>query len=531
MKLEVTEVQGSGFAEVTASHRDKKLVFSTATYGKVRLQDPYRVFDEINGYWASLDAKTQDAIWDCYEEIREFLDESLDTFHTMRYLRKHISDMYTHMSMDSFSKWLLTKGNLYIPGDIQDSISEDSRYPRADQTYLKEDYINLAALALSLRPLLPIWGEFIDPSRQSGTSDRYKEMEAVGLIANTDIITWPRDNSAFDKLQNYIRIYTEDKPVAVGNLWRGIGSSELPLWLQAKVMVRRMTIVPLCDHTVTHSIIANIYNYVQSNMKPTDRRIADRVTDKIPQESGSDEDDKTSFLEGYKVKQRVTTGDAVLFNVYSENMAGIAQSVDPTIDLTLLDKTTAVIPKVLGMRVHEHQIRIAQWVLAKGYPPRAFYQVNKASVNRLLATAQALLWHWGFLDIACLLQVDSINATLQGIPGITQQPKSGGRIARKYDEELMELFPHTKPERISARRQQQLEQSGGAIVVNRSNNYAVVAINNLARDVNRYDWQYHGPNELWKLADQPEGRNIVVLPMKFKDILTDMVIHISRLNQ
>lgn len=526
MRLEVIQVQGNGFTRVAAVHNNQRLTFSTKTYGKIKLANPEAVFDEINGYWSYLPEEAQEAIWNIYAEVKEYLDNVLDSFDVVRIIRNYVNQLYQYMSMDTFSHWLLVRGNLYIPSDIQDVISDEARYPRIDQTYLKEDYINLAALAIALRPMLPIWGEFIDPERQGSTDEMYKEMEAISLIRETELFHWPHHKPAFEKLQNYIRITVEENVVSLGMVWKGIGTAELPLWLQSKVMVRRMPIVPLCDYNSPHSLIANIYNYVQSNLKPTERRTSDRVTEKTSNDNTADEDDKTSFLEGYKVKQRVPTGDAVLFNVYSENMVGILLDVDPTANIELLHQTTQMLDKMASLQIHTHQIYLAQWILAKAYPPRAFYHINKVSVNRLLAVTQALLWHWGFLDVACFVQVERISSTLQEVPGITQRPRGGSRIARKYDNELMELYPHTKPQKANLKARDVSIDS-----INRSSNFAAIGINTLTHEIHRYDWFYHGPEQLKALTTQPEGRGILMVPPKFKDQVTELVIHLAKVNR
>lgn len=529
MQLEVSQYQGSGgFSEVTVTHKGEQLFFQSSTYGKVNvIHTPARVFEEINGYWAWLPEEAQDKIWNCYVEIKDHLDNVPDILFTSNFIKKRIKEMYKHMPMASFQRWLLTMGNLYIPPDTKDTIDEDSRYPRTDQTYLKEDYINLAVLSLAIRPLLPIWGEYIDPERQSGSNDLYKEMSAVGLIAETELVEWPVEKPAFEKLLNYIRISIEEVPIQMGSILKGIGSAEIPYWLQAKVLVRRLTIVPLSDHQIGHSIIANIYRYVGETQKPNYRRATDRVNDKRQDRgSGGDEDDKTSFLEEYKIKQRVATGDATTYDVFGENIAGIVQHVDPTMDLSLLVKCADVVPRVEKLRIHQHQVLLAQWVLAKGFSPRAYMHVKKSVVNRLLAATQAVLWHWKFYDIACYMQVEQISSTVQDVPGISKSPRSGTRISRKYDADLVELFPHAKPQRISQRKQH--SQTDG---VNRSGNYAAIAINNLTRMMMSYDWYYHGPKELKILTDQPEGRGLLVTPPKIKDQVTELAIHLAKINQ
>lgn len=522
MKLEVTQTQGDGFTEVAAVHKGARLVFNTSTYGKVKLADPNQVFKEINEYWAWAGDEVQDHVWAHYKEIKEYLEQVMDPFHIGKYLKQHITLMFERMPMEEMSKWLLTRGDLYIPSDIPDAIETDARYKREDQTYLKSHYIDLATLALALRPLLPIFGEYIDQGGQGVGNDLYKEMEVVGLITETELVEFPKENPAFDKLFNYIKITTEDGPVSLGRLWKGMGSAEIPLWFQAKVLVRRLTIVPLSDHTATHSIIANVYRYVRTNMKPTDRRATDKVKEKTPEDEGRDEDDKTSLLENYKVKQRIADGDAVHFTVYSENIAGIAQRVDPTVDMHLIEQTMAVLKDIDNLQVNPHQIRIAQWVLAKAFPPRAFYHIHKPAVQRLLAAAQALLWHWGYLDVAILLQVEQIATTEQNIPGITQQPRSNTRISRKYIDELMVAYPHVKPQRPKA---------GTGEINNRSGNIAAIGVNNVTRLIMQSNWYYHGPKELRKLAQQTEGRGVIAVSPTIKNRITELVLDLAKLNQ
>lgn len=521
MHLEVVTVQGDGFVEVATVHGDERLIWNTSTYAKLRLGEPSKVFDGINGYWATLSPQAQAQIFNAYKEIKTFLDEVVDPYDIMHYLRKHVVLMYQQMDLDAMSRWLLLYGGLYIPSEIQDTIDNDSRYSE-DQTYLKEDYINLATLALAVRPMLPVWGEFVKKGDKGEGSDLYKEIDAIGLIGDTQLMTWPEPKSAFEKLYNYIRITTEGMPVSMGSLWRGMGSAEIPVWLQARVLVRRLSVVPLTDQDSTHSIIANVYNYVRANVKPNDRRRSERVGPKIRDAEGRDEDDKTSHPEQYKIKQRITNGDAVLFAVYSENMAGIAQKVDPTVDLHLLEQTVEATKGLDAVQINPHQIRLAQWVLAKAYPPRAVNYIPAVAVYRLLATTQALLWHWGFLDLACLMLVERLNITGENIPGITRKPRTLTRITSRHRDALVALFPHAKPQAV---------RGGDVASALRNGNMAAMGINNLTKQILGNEWYYRGPYSLQKLAGQPEGRGLVVLNDNIKSNITELVLHLAELNK
>lgn len=530
MHLEVSQIQGSGFVEVTARHGDQHIVWPAKAYSKVKLVEPLRVFDEINGYWAWLGKDAQDKVWECYVQIKAILDQIVDNLHIGQAVRFYVNEMYKAMPMDGFKQWLLTVGNMHFPPEIQDRLTEDSRYNKSDQTYLRGDYINLATLGLALRPMLPIWGEYIE---QTSDNDMYKEMAAIGLVAETEICTWPdkpdaaqgyltqAPTSAFDKLHSYVRFCTEDTPVTLGNLWKGMGSAEIPVWLQSKVMVRRLTIVPLCNAN-SHSIIANIYRYAKSNIKPPDRSTSDRVNEKRPEGGGGDEDEKTSYLESYKIKQRISSGDATTYAVNTRNMAQLAQKVDPTFDMNLLTLTAGRLEEVSRYEVQPHQILIAQWVMAKAFPARAFYHIPREAVVRLLATSQALLWHWGYFDIAVFMQVRLHMTSDQMLPHLTKSTKSGSRISARYKDDLGTMFPHVK---LLRRGRADLDAEAD------SENRAALAINFATAAIRSSTWTYLGPIELHRIAQQPEGHQQLIVPQTIKNTITELVLHLANLNR
>jgi hypothetical protein len=377
--------------------------------------------------------------------------------------------------------------------------------------------------------MLPIWGEYIE---QTSDNDMYKEMAAIGLVAETEICTWPdkqtaqgnlmfAPTSAFEKLQSYVRFCTEDTPVTLGNLWKGMGSAEIPIWLQAKIMVRRLTIVPLCN-TNSHSIIANVYRYAKSNLKPPDRSTSDRVNEKRPEGGGGDEDEKTSYLESYKTKQRISGGDAAVYAFDTKNMAQLAQKVDPTVDLNLLVLCVKRLEEVARYEVQPHQELIAQWVMSKAFPARAFWHIPREAVVRLLAVTQTLLWHWGYHDIAVFMQVRLYMSTDQMLPNLIKSTKSGSRISAKYKEELAQQFPHVK---LLRRGRADLDADAD------SDNRAALAINNATSFIRSSTWTYMGPIELHRLAGQPEGHQQLIVPQTIKNTITELVLHLAKLNK
>lgn len=524
MLLTVTGVQGNGFTEVTASHKGQSMIFTTRAYSKVKLADQQRVFKEINDYWIYAGDAVQEKVWECYVKIREIMDMAIDNIRIALSLRHYIKEMYSVMPMNHFRRWLLTVGNLHIPSDVEVRITADSLYNQPDQTYLQHEYINLATIALAVRPMVPIWGEYID---QSTDQELYKENEVMGLISDCEIAHWPQDetgpdgaavDTAFDKLLGYVRFCVADEQTALGRLWRGMSTVEVPVHLHSKVIVRRLTIVPLNDHT-SHSIVANAYRYVRSNLNPAERSTADRVNEKRP-ESGGDDDDKTSFIEAHKTKGRVSPGDIEAFNLDAHDYLKLTQKVDPSIDLGILKQCIDSISTASIIPIHPHQVLISQWVMAKAFPSRAFYHVNKLATNYLIAQAQALIWHWGFRDIAAFMQVELLRHGEHGSTHQLSQPRSGARIPNRFKDEMISLFPHQKA-----------PQYMGNGTPLKTDNMAGIAINTANASIMSSNWIFRGPPKLFTEAGQITTNQVLIVPQTIKSSITELVLHLGKLNK
>lgn len=522
----VSEKRGSGFVEVTVKYKEAEVVFGTRVFSKVRPNGPYGVFYEFNEYLKTLDEPTKEKIFNCYKNIRELFDMDFEPSHIAGALNEEVKEIYKSVNMDKARHWLQTIGNVFIPADIESEITEESRYDKEDQTYLVDDYVDLTTGALMLRFMIPIFGEYMD---QTTDQELYKETEAAALLQGSFLEFWPlgkyynndsnKERPAFiDKLRDYIIFCTSDKSTTLGNIWNGLAGIEIPIHLTAKVLVRRLTILSLNDHT-SHSMVSNIFRYVKSNAEPTERTSAESVKDKYGG-AVSEEDERKSFLEEYKTKQRISAGDIVAFNLDALDYELMATKVDSTIDPKKLQACIDCIEWVSQYPIESHQILLTQWIMAKAFPSRAFYHIDKKSVNYLVATAQALAWHWNFEDIAVFLQVEPIyQANLAGANQLTQS-KMGTRIAGRYKQDLEEHFPHMRQGRLT-----------NAGVRNNPENMAANAINTVSAALRSSDWIYKGPNELYVSSGQDSPNKVLVVPINNKHRLTELVIHLSNINK
>ena len=525
MRFRVTTVQGNGFTQVSCSHGDVELLWSARAYSKVKLADPNRVFREINEYLEQVDLITQGRLFHSYEEIHKLFGMGFDPSMLVSSLIHHIGEIYKQLPLNKLRRWLMTIGNLHIPSDIQDTLTRDSRYNKREQTYLKSDYINIATVALATQAMIPVWGEYID---QCTDQELYKENNVVGLISETELVNWPFGESELgeeiptvsDKLDSYVKYCVDNEPFSLASAWAGLSSTDKRVLLQSKVLVRRLTIIPLNDPS-SHSIVANIYRYVMTNLTPAERSTADRVAKKLPEGGGGDDEDKTSFIESHKTKGRISPGDIEAYNVDAMDYELLAEEVDPTICKIKLAECINCIQSVGSVEIRPHQILLAQWVMAKAFPARAFYHISKLPVNYLLATSQALLWHWGFHDAAIMMQVEPLRHGEHNSTTQLNQTRQGSRIANRFRPQLDELYPHM--------RLQKSPQNGNEPL--KPENRAGLAINNCNHSIRGSNWIYHGPMKLFKEANQVTHNKVLIVPQTIKHTITEVAIHLAQINQ
>lgn len=520
MRLDISEHQGSGFREVTMSHKGESIRWQTPTYIRVKITGSGDPFAEINAFWEWSGAKVQDQVWSILSDIKHDMENIVEPYHIARHTTAHLRRLYEVMTLDRMHTWLMTVGGLYFPErKVIPKPPDVARAP--NNKYYTDDYANLAAISLALRPMIAVWGEYIENGGQGNGSDMYKEIEAKELLNGTAVMQWPDKEPALDKVERYVAGIARDKKVSLTTLWKGMGTTEIPDWLLSLVMVRRLTIVPLTEVGESHSLIANVHHYASSKMDPDSRNNANRVNKKNPDKEGRDEDDKTSVMEEYKVKQKISDGDVVTFEIATENPALLARKVDSTIDLDLLKTCMDCIDSMNNVEISDHQVRLTQWVMAKAYSPRALAYIGKRPVIRLMATAQALLWHWGYHNLALLLLVERINPTNRNAAGLTGRLGAGTRlhIKQQYRDALMTLYPHIRPLKPKD------------VGTPHKGNVTIDAINNLTRDIMLGDWYYRGPTELHRLAGQTEGRHHLVVPTTTKEDLTKLTIELAERNK
>ena len=466
---------------VVTEHNGAEVKWNATIFDRTDFRNIPHLFREINGYWAHLPADRQYRIWLGYKAISEQFETTSERTRLAMNIAGLLDQMYADMPMEELDRWIGFHGAVKFPPDGSLLLEHDPYDPNPGRTYLKRDYNGLVTITAALRPMIPIWGEYMRRVKDEVGSE-YKEYIAIRLLRNTHVMR----SEPIERLRRYVDA-TLSVSANQSNAYiiSGLGSEETIEWLLAMVCIRRIAVGDIDASDTRGNIITNVFGFISNTLRDFDKRFGGGVRDKNPdKDTGEDEG---SILESFKVKQEVSPGDIILYNVYAEDPKAMAIKIDPTIDLKLLDLALSRVDRLQNASLSKHHITLCQWVLHRVLPPLAIPLLLKPGLLRSLAVTQALIWHWGIYDIAALVTATRHFADDEIVPF-----DSKVRITPSTLEQLLALFPHLMP----ADKNQTSEKKS---------NYAIAAISLLIRELSGCMWQYHAPPELLKHCTGVDG--------------------------
>lgn len=498
MKLEILSSTQAGTSSgeiVQISHNGQVLNWDISPYSRSRDAQgeaaAATVFDEINAYLAQVSAERQYHIFELFTRFREVLNRGYDTRPLTLALQELVKNLYELIPYQDVENWVKNSSTLRVPPSFKYDHAADD--PRDDvyiaQTYLHKDYLQLIALTVALRPMVPIWGEFLKAVKEfSGNTS--KESVGMKLLFFSSLVSSP----PMLRLNEYIvaRAQTQFKSgPSQAAVMGGMGSSELPEWLKAITVVRRLTVCPIVSREEHNNLVTNIFQFLRHNLTSVDKRWGSQfngsITDKERSANAKD-DNNDSLVELYKIKSEIPDGEAQKMNIYPEYLQNLIDHIDPTIPREYVDMCMESILAIQFESIQEHQSRLMQWVMSLAMPYEGADLMGRIPERIVLSVVQAALWHWGHYSIAVLATASPV---VQETGVLLGGSEIRGRIPKDVERRLLQDFPHHR-------------QPRQANAPAKAYNPAVKAIENYCSLVARNEWMLHAPLPLKMLAARPE---------------------------
>ena len=183
----INKEDGFSQSEVFLKHNGEELYWSLKFIDRTSVAKD-QMFNEINAYWNSRPVAEQDEIFNVYKEIRNAFDQMhADQTILTNILKPLVAKLLDLHPMESIQHWVDFKSNIIIPNDISECyFEEENPSCTRERTYIRSDYKQLVLLAVILRTMLPIWGEYINQT-QKETGTTWKEYYAFQLLSQSHL--------------------------------------------------------------------------------------------------------------------------------------------------------------------------------------------------------------------------------------------------------------------------------------------------------------------------------------------------------
>ncbi len=506
MRIDIEHPDRGKLSLLRLSHKNMEQIWNVSTYDRTNFADLQSLFKEINDFFAYLPESSQDIIWSVYANAWDIFETTNDPNRLHQKLQKEVRRLYEVIKFDDLKRWSLLYANIAMPSNLKNDYGPGEVKQRTkDKTYLRDDYYDLAVLTIMLRPMVPIFGQYIKQvGKEVGTN--FKEHVALGLLSRSGLLSSP----VVQRLRTYVEATVKAEEHRDSAVLGGLGTAELPDWLLSKAIVRRVTLGEI--NNPNNSIISNVYHTIDQLVNSMDRNFSGRVNPKKPY-TGGNEEDNVSVAENYKVKQEISDGDLCMLSVYTQQMYDMVGRVDPTINMDLVDQCASNVARYPRLKISQHHITLCQWTLAVAISPRGIPSLNKPSLLRALAATQALLWHWGFKELAALMFAEEIIYEEVGIYGVGDD--STNKLSMEYVRILTEKYPHYQRQGGRDRKQQP-----------RQVNVACKAIDKLSKEMVANEWRLCGPSKLVEEIGYP-GNAPFIIPSDIRTQLADLIIKIT----
>lgn len=497
-------------------HRGEELHWNTRTFRKLKMDD-YTVID-INKYWELLPIETQDKIFAIYKQILEAFETTEVTKRLDAILTPLVTELYKYHRYEDIANYFHKHAKVKMYEELSDTYTNGLE---PDLTYLKKDYVGLVILTIALKPMIPIFGQYIS-TVQAEVGNQFKEYVAAGLLRQTDIVKSP----GYERLAVYINAYWEGdvEDFSSAAVLSGLDKAQVPEWLLGIVLIRRIAVARLIQTWQPDTptvIITDIYNLIKSQVNTFDKSFGGRVNEKgLDRGIRGDDDDNTSVIENYKIKQEVAEGIIATHDVFLKTRGlHILKRIDETCPEKLYHDIKKKFFTHLTTKDAEGNmsslytpesftITLIKWTLDPVVTARSIDEISFDAILEGAFVTHALLTHWGYKHIAIMLFAERQRTSSSALVNMVRTELTDEQYA-----ELEKIYPHT-PNTILRRKTAKYESNVG-----------VRAIRTLLSQFYSSWWKI-APWEQQK--DYPDltinNERVIPLPTDMERVLADFII-------
>lgn len=473
--FKLQNLHSSAPLEIRIEHNGASVIFNISKLVNTRRKDvdERTQFLLLNEFLNHKGPAFKAELMKVYEEVESILTDTIGQTGNLKLPYKMVNIILDKFSLGEVEKFLesshLFKTLTSLPDEFDKEIEKDYRFTRV-QTYTKNDYLRLAALATLLKTILGPIGQY-GLMHTDNINETYTTYVLFNMIRKHPIYK----SSAMEKLEGSINILlTKEENTEEGDIRvieKSLPKDELPIWVLASSLFQRVIMSGVVGDTNEDNTITRFYNFVTNKMRNTkDTSKAIRPKRDV---GGRDEGGEETVVEMYRVVTDVTEGIVVEATSRIEFLYNNPQILDPDIDLAIFSDARRFASRLDFDAFADYKTAIFGMIFKDEVDPRLLNYIVYEPFMLLFPLAFAYLWSKGHKYLALLIMSKNMDDEDVVTLNFTS---NRAKLTPELKVELDKLYPFMKPS---------VAKQGV-----RYNNVAELAINKISDDISKHSCRF-----------------------------------------
>ena len=428
---------------VVYRYRDKEVTFVLDSINK-RLRDdivPDKVFLILNGY---IKHKGDAFSKELYERL---LDSKNATF--LEASKKGLEPMPLHIvhnildlfDFEDVKSYIANSGLIRIPSMLPDEydleMELDEKGSR-EQTYLKNDYLELVTLVTILKSTTGVIGNYASIKSNILAKNSYKELLLFSFYISHPIFKIAPFKKVYDSIVKLIdRLYSDRENTAIRIIERNINKDSYAAYITADTVIQKLLVNSELLDTDVRNTITKIYHYASNRIKLKDN--GSKIKIKHFANGDTDGSDPEAVLESYRTPTELSEGDVVEFRDVFSDPYRLARELGADTNPDRINSMIKAFKKLEEPLPVEECKYIVSWLFKSVTDPRSFDYLLMDELIVALAVGSIYLWDNDYKDIVLLLSSFSSS-----VDDFKLNFSLRNKIHPSIREELVKVFPNNK---------------------------------------------------------------------------------------
>lgn len=319
-----------------------------------------------------------------------------------------VSIVYEVLDMFDYNDvldWIIHVRKIQPLANLADKFDDQdtgvTEFTRA-QTYLKSEYLELAALTIIIKSVIGIIAHF-GYLKQSEIASDYREDILYNFLVGHKVASLPPTVRLSSFVEKLVSISLKETSItSVRIIEKRLPKEYTAEFVLAAVMLQKISIATIINDNPSKHIITGIYTFINNRLS-----IKGDTSNSIRSKDGyidAEVGEKESIIESYWMTTAVPPNKPIELNNSVATVDKIIYALGEVLDKSIIEDAKLFMKFILDGNVTPEQISIIRIIYKNSViDPRGIDHLNIDSIYNLMVVAFAWLWKYDFKYLAILL--------------------------------------------------------------------------------------------------------------------------------